>query len=119
MNVKRIEGALLNLWVARSAGLKILPAPPPPGVRHDPENGNWHPLNFHPASDWSHAGIIVSSDWYDIENILIEWFGPDWPCIPSIVDSPLKWFMRAYVASQFGDEVEDFVNTGSHQTTSV
>ena len=37
----------------------------------------------------------------------MEWFGAQWPHIPAISDNPLKWFMRAYVATQYGDEVED------------
>lgn len=107
MNVRRLEGSLLNFWVAKSAGLKILPEAPAQGSRHDPDSGYWHPLIFHPATDWSQAGPIVSNEWYVLEDILAEWFGPDWTSVQSFVDDPLKWFMRAYVASQFGDEVEN------------
>ncbi len=107
MNVKRIEGSLLNFWVAKSAGLKILLESPSRGEKHDPDSGNWHPQTYHPASDWSHGGPIVANEWYAIEDILAEWFGQDWTGAKAIVESPLTWFMRAYVASQFGDEVED------------
>jgi hypothetical protein len=107
MNVKRLDGALLNFWVAKSGGLKLQPDPPRPGEHYDPESGYWHPLNYHPATDWSQAGPIVSNDWFALEDILIEWFGAEWNHIRGLVQDPLKWFMRAYVASQFGDEVED------------
>lgn len=107
MNVKRLEGALLDYWVAKSLGLKLRPEPPLSGERHDPDSGNWHPNNFHPAVDWSQAGLIVSNEWYTIEDILIEWFGADWMGAKAIMNFPLAWFMRAYVASQYGDEVED------------
>jgi hypothetical protein len=81
--------------------------PPTPGTRHDPDSGFWHPYTFHPATNWSHAGPIVSNEWYVIEDVLLEWFGPDWCFVKAIMDFPLQWFMRAYVASQFGDQVED------------
>jgi hypothetical protein len=79
------------------------------GERHDPESGFWHPQNFHPASDWSQAGPIVSNEWYVIEDILVEWFGADWISVSAIVVDPLKWFMRAYVASQYGNDVEELI----------
>lgn len=107
MNVKRMEGALLNYWVARSAGLRIQLDTPQPGEKHDPESGQWHPETYHPATDWSHGGPVVAAEWYAIEDTLAEWFGSDWNHAKAIIDIPLLWFMRAYVASQFGDEVED------------
>jgi hypothetical protein len=109
MNVKRLEGQQLNYWVAMSMGLKLLPSPPSPGTPHDPASGCWHPSNFHPTTNWSHAGPIVADEWYAIEDILLEWFGPEWPIGNMIIHFPLTWFLRAYVATQFGDEVEDIV----------
>lgn len=107
MNVKRLDGDLLNFWVAKSLGLKLLEQAPEPGTPHDPESGSWHPDNFHPASNWSHAGPIVANEWYVIEDTLLEWFGPEWPKGNMIINFPTAWFMRAYVASQYGDEVEE------------
>jgi hypothetical protein len=49
----------------------------------------------------------LSNEWFNIEDALVEWFGLQWPHIPAISENPLKWFMRAYVATQYGDEVED------------
>ncbi len=93
--------------MAKSAGLKLLPQAPAAGEKHQPEGGCWHPQSFHPSTDWSHGGPIVSNEWYVIEDVLTEWFGPDWTHAKAIMDFPLPWFMRAYVASQFGDQVED------------
>ena len=107
MNVKRLDGSLLDFWVAKSGGLKLIQEQPKLGEFHDPESGYWHPQTYHPASNWSQAGPIVSNEWFVIEDLLIEWFGPEWNLMHALVHDPLKWFMRAYVASQFGDEVED------------
>ncbi len=107
MNVKRLDGRMLNFWVAKSAGLTLSESDAHPGRRHDPDSGFWHPHSYNPANDWSHAGAIISEEWYAIEDMLVEWFGPQWPHIPAIADRPLTWFLRAYVATQFGDEVED------------
>jgi len=107
MNVKRLDGGLLSYWIARSAGLQLSTIDPKPGSRHDPDNGLWHPTTYCPSSDWSHAGPIISSDWFSIEDQLVAWFGAEWTHINAIAENPLKWFMRAFVATQFGDEVED------------
>ena len=109
MNVKILEGTLLDFWIAKSAGLKLMAEPPAPGVQHDPDTGSWHPDTYHPAANWSHAGPIIANEWFVIEDILLGWFGPEWPVANMIIHFPLTWFMRAYVASQFGDEVEDIV----------
>ena len=107
MNVKRLDGRQLNYWVAKSAGLKLSADYQKPGTPHDPQSGVWHPHTYNPANDWSQAGAILSAEWFTIEDALVEWFGAQWPHIPAISDNPLKWFMRAYVATQYGDEVED------------
>ncbi len=109
MNVKRLDGRMLNFWVAKSAGLTLAESGVPTGRRHDPDSGFWHPHTYNPANDWSHAGAIISDEWFAIEDMLMEWFGPQWAHVPAIADHPLTWFLRAYVATQFGDEVEDIL----------
>ncbi len=111
MNVKKLEGVQLDFWVAKAAGLATQQEVPLPQERHDPDSGKWHPKTFHPSIDWSHAGPIVSNEWYVIEDVLVEWFGPDWAYAGGITNASLLWFMRAFVASQFGDEVEDIVES--------
>jgi hypothetical protein len=113
MNVKRLDGRLLNFWVAKSAGLHLSVQDADPTKGHDPDSGFWHPHTYNPANDWSHAGPIVSVEWFAIEDMLVEWFGPHWSHIPVITDNPLKWFMRAYVGTQFGDEVEEVTAAAS------
>jgi hypothetical protein len=107
MRVIGLEGELLDFWVAKSENLKLLPGSPLEGTAHENESGYWHPDSYHPSSNWSQGGVIVSKDWFAIEDALIEWFGPNWPFIKAISDRPLPWLMRAFVKTHFGDEVED------------
>lgn len=107
MNVKRLEGPLLNFWIAKAAGLQLAPQDPRHGEVHEPDSGFWHPASYSPSTNWSQAGPIISNDWFAIEDMLIEWFGDDWTHINAVVEHPLTWFMRAYVATQYGNEVED------------
>jgi hypothetical protein len=107
MKVAELEGQLLNFWVAKSEGLELLPASPKQGDRHDLDSGLWHPSNYHPATDWSLGGTIVAREWYSLDETLGGWFGARWPFMKVFSDQPLLWFMRAYVASKFGDEVEE------------
>ncbi len=107
MNVKRLDGRMLNFWIAKSAGFSQ-PSDTPALIRGEPPDSSfWYRHNYNPANDWSHAGAIVAENWFSIEDTLLEWFGEQWPHIPTVADNPLKWFMRAFVATQFGDEVED------------
>jgi hypothetical protein len=107
MRVTSLEGAMLDFWVAKSENLKLLPAIPEEGQIHVNGGEYWHPNTFHPSSDWSQGGAIIASEWYAIEDALIEWFGPHWSFVEAITESPLKWLMRAYVKTKFGDEVEE------------
>lgn len=109
MRVTSLDGALLDFWVAKSENLKLLAEAPDDGRRHINGSGYWHPDTYHPSSDWSQGGAIIANDWYSIEDALIEWFGPHWSFVQAITESPLKWLMRAYVKTKFGDELEDVV----------
>lgn len=107
MNVRRLQGAQLNFWVAKASGLQLASLEPKAGDSHDPDSGFWHPVNYSPCSDWSQGGPIIANEWFAIEDMLIEWYGHEWTHIGAIVANPLQWFMRAYVATQFGEQVED------------
>ena len=71
----------------------------------NPESGLPEP--YQPCIDWSQAGPILADEWYELETMLIEWFGPHWPHLQEFRDNSLVWFMRALVALRFGDEVEE------------
>lgn len=107
MHATRLEGAQLDFWVAKAAGLQREAQPPAPGNRHDTEGSSWHPHNFHPSADWTHAARYLLDDWYSLEDCISNWFGPDWSAVPAFKADPLKWFMRAFVATHFGEALED------------
>jgi hypothetical protein len=107
MNAKRIDGTLLDFWVAKAANLTLQELPLTAGQKHDPESGLWHPETFHPSSNWTHGGPLLSGEWYAVEDILSDWFSPDWTYVPAFREDPLKWFMRAFVALQYGEALED------------
>lgn len=107
MRVNSLEGQLLDFWVAKSEGRILLDAAPDANC-YDFSNGfDWHPAVYRPSSNWAQGGALVANEWYDIETVLLDWFGADWPYLKTIADQPLKWFLRAFVASRFGNEVED------------
>jgi hypothetical protein len=107
MNAKRIDGALLDFWVAKAAGLKLQLHVPAATDKHDPEGEVWHPDTFHPSRNWMHGGPLLCSEWFALEDILCDWFSPDWSYVPAFREDPLTWFMRAYVTLQYGEVLEE------------
>lgn len=108
MLVAELDGQLLDFWVAKSEGRELLAAVPGDAEKFDPSACRWwHPDVYRPSSNWAQGGAVIANEWYEIESVLIGWFGGKWPYLKLIVDNPLKWFLRAFVASKFGDEVED------------
>jgi hypothetical protein len=107
MQAKRLEGTQLDFWVARAAGLQRSHEAPEPGSRHDTDGNGWHPVTFHPSADWTHAARFLMEDWYSLEDRICDWFGPDWSLVPAFKADPLKWFMRAFVATHYGEALED------------
>jgi hypothetical protein len=104
MRVNTLTAPLLNFWAAKAAGTRIRIEGNQPSV-DDPEAG--HAVPFQPGIDWSQAFPIIADDWFDVETVLIDWFGPNWPHTREIRENALTWFVRAFVAVKFGDEVEN------------
>lgn len=102
MRVTRLDGPLLDFWIAKSEGVRFDSI-----ALRDGEGGMCRQEPYCPSVNWSQGGAILANDWYEIESVLIDWFGLGWPAIKAIRDQPLMWFMRAYVATKFGDEVEE------------
>lgn len=108
MKVSDLNAPELNFWVAKSAGLQ-------PTIDLRGENtvsvvnsltGKVEP--YQPSFDWSQAGPLLAKEWYDIETTLMDWFGPHWAHMKDFREDALTWFVRAYVAVRFGEEVEDW-----------
>ncbi len=61
-----------------------------------------------PSQDWAQGGYVIERSYNAIIHQLWMWLGNDWPKkINAVVPSDvLVWYMRAYVASKLGDEVE-------------
>jgi hypothetical protein len=112
MRVMNLEAPLLNFWVAKSLDLKPLPDGRGAGSVSVANADSGQPEPYQPSIDWSQAGPILASEWYELETVLIDWFGPFWPHLQQFRDQPLVWFMRALVALRFGEEVEDIAVEG-------
>ena len=107
MKVAELEAPLLDFWVAKAEGLKGLPDAPGQAMTPSNEPGFYHPRSYHPSTDWSQGGPLLSKQWFEVETQMMEWLGPRWPYLHVFCSAPLTWFMRGLVASVFGDEVED------------
>lgn len=103
-----LEGALLDAAVAEALGKKYVEISSDgkrcwAGVNHQDQEGGF----FAPGSRWDHGGPIIDKNWRLITEKLFDWFGTKWrDSIDGKPGDTLRWFMRAYVASKLGDEVE-------------
>lgn len=107
MKVIDLEAPLLSYWVAKSLRLEPVADGRGEGTVSvvNPASGVLEP--FQPGIDWSQAGPIMAEEWYQLEGMMIEWLGTSWSYSGIFLEKPLVWMMRAFVALQFGQEVED------------
>lgn len=112
MKVAELEGVLLDYWVARAEGRPdiALDDDVGPVVRRDSLNesaGDW----FEPSSNWAQGGPIIDRERMSLECDGVNFAGEWRACMPDASrgygETPLVAAMRAYVASKFGDTVED------------
>lgn len=108
MKVSELEGAELDYWVAvaegKNATLKELL------FNNFDCSECGAGLGFTPSTDWLNGGPIIEREriWLSDDNQ--EWIASCRPHIDDAIHSgptPLIAAMRAYVASKFGDTVED------------
>jgi hypothetical protein len=120
MKTAELTGAQLDYWVAKAEGFEALAGYPYPIPTWKTPHGNLRRPEWKPSELWAHGGPIIereriavfSSDngktwgaemrqheehWIDTTIYDCDAQGP----------APLIAAMRAYVASKFGDEVED------------
>lgn len=107
MRVAELEGALLDLWVARAENV---------GVYADAHGDVWQGnRTYRPSSDWARGGPIIEHARIqivpqDVNHLrwsayIDEGLQPGAPPIEQYGETPLQAAMRAYVASKFGDKV--------------
>jgi hypothetical protein len=115
MKTAELEGALLDLWVARAQGnearININETEVLLTEGHRGIGPQWY--IFEPSTNWGTGGPIIEREMIKLEgrdrngNPMGEWAAVAKP--PRVVfgPTPLIAAMRAYVASKFGDEVPD------------
>lgn len=109
MKTAELTGVQLDYWVAKAAGMLFVHDRTDGGVTAQ-ENVGGHVYNyrFAPSTDWSQGGLIIKREWRPITAWLIEKLGPNWrDGIDGFDAEILRWFMRGFVGSKFGDEVPD------------
>lgn len=110
MKTSELTGALLDYWVARVEGLQARP------YRLGEATARCWTIDkqgrtdcvFSPSTSWAQGGPIIERErirtQFDVAGWDAQTQGDDW--IYS-APTPLVAAMRAYVASKFGNEVED------------
>jgi hypothetical protein len=113
MKVSELTGAMLDYWVARanaSTEAELFP-----GIAYEPHiwNGKCFTRKdspysmFCPSINWAHGGPIIERERIDINTTVYGWEA--YCDINQKVEgkTALEAAMRAYVASEFGEEVPD------------
>lgn len=120
MKTSELTGALLDYWVGRAEGWRVVNDFGGP-CWANAETKTEYVAAWKPSSNWVQGGAIIERERIGLDG------GntgscPDWhartvlrpvkgshmaPCYRMIDRSPLVAAMRAYVASKFGDEVPD------------
>lgn len=110
MKVSELEGSDLDYWVAKAEGLAL----PSNAKPDDLLFSSLHGGIYHPSTNWLQGGPLIERerikllpafDWSGNENgwnAFVRWQedGRNGP-------TPLIAAMRAFVASKFGEEVDD------------
>lgn len=124
MKVSELKGAALDYWVAKAEGIPahMEGGKFPKCIREDAQNDPGEELGifiYDPSTDWSYGGPIIEREKISVDR----------PCHPHPFDwsahsdelttksaglyspqygpTPLIAAMRAYVASKFGNEVNE------------
>lgn len=109
--VSDLEGAELDYWVAKAHGWKS----DPDFLDSALDQGYWtadgifEPKHeWKPSIDWSQGGPIIEREKIQLEIIHGEWGALiDVDAWPKYGPTPLIAAMRAFVASKFGNEIEE------------
>lgn len=116
MKVSELKDNKLDYWVARAEGLSINPEVCQPDRGVFVGHGGGDLDFFEPSEEWAQGGPILEREMIELSHDR-DWredgeFGRVWQGYHAGYgymdgDTPLIAAMRAYVASKFGDEVDD------------
>jgi hypothetical protein len=122
VKVAELEGALLDAWVARAEGYNVVPATCDPQGCWVEDGGD--PFPYRPSTDWRQGGPIIERERIHLIRDLRD---ERWLASARVIwlpdhddfvegDTALIAAMRAFVASKFGDEVPDALESGASGT---
>lgn len=104
MKVAELEGALLDYWVARAEGWTLEDESLWRDERGKAMNLYWR---WNPSNNWAHGGPIIEREQIELTRAGNEWAAYVPGMRGAYGPAVLIAAMRAYVASKFGDTVED------------
>jgi hypothetical protein len=108
MKVSELSGALLDYWVAKAEGF-LLSCDWNQGEYILIGTGEGDLERFSPSTDWTVGGPIIERERIGIMPVGVEWkaWAPLDMDATAVADELLIAAMRAFVASKFGNEVQD------------
>lgn len=101
--VSELTGAKLDYWVAKADEKTLMPD----------GDGGWFTkdgFEYSPSTEWDDGGPIIEREKIKVEpqRLSDRWQAEKWgPYALALGKTPLIAAMRCYVASKFGDEVDD------------
>lgn len=111
MKVSELNPPELDYWVAKAEDWEVRMQAPPHWSVYDEIMEMWlHGPSF--SLDWQYGGPIIESKHIDLQKMMytdIGWYAivPGEGNKGKHADTPLIAAMRAYVASKFGEEVNE------------
>ncbi len=111
MKTSELTGAQLDYWVAKALGGKLEKTSPTWGIWTFPERVGSAERYWKPSIQWDHGGPIIEREGISLwrrEGKTDREFWVGTCCIHAYTaKTPLEAAMRAYVASKYGDEVQN------------
>ena len=114
IKVSTLTGPLLNYWVAKADEKEVLIAGGTAQILHHVEQGAECYQVYSPSTDWSQGGPIIEREKMQLDPFVksgatVRMIRPDYQLqhIEQRGETYLEAAMRCYVASKFGEEVDE------------
>jgi hypothetical protein len=112
--VRELQTVELDIAAAMvdGRGFDFEPRKTPTGTDHiradDPDTAGPDRRTWTPRRSWDDFAPILRRDWPAIARQMRTWFGDGWPEAAELRggEELLCWFVRAYVASNVGDDID-------------